>query len=120
MNITSSIQEGYYMFTVIFADEAIAQLTKLDQVSRNKIIKGLKVFQAEGANAKNSKPLGNSLWEIKKDNVRAYFMYENNKIIIVGLITLKKSQKAPKRFIEQAIKNIEKTRLQLKEGNNYA
>ncbi|MDD3436343.1 MAG: hypothetical protein PHC64_04230 [Candidatus Gastranaerophilales bacterium] len=34
-------------------------------------------------------------------------MYVENKIIIIGLIVLKKTQKAPKRFIEQAIRNIE-------------
>lgn len=34
-------------------------------------------------------------------------MYAKDKIIIIGLIVMKKTQKAPKRFIEQAIKNIE-------------
>lgn len=103
------------MFTAIFADEAIEQLNKLDKISKNKIIKGIKVFETEGTNAKNSRDLGDGLWEIKKDNVRAYFMYENNKIIIIGLIVLKKSQKTPKRFIEQAIRNIEKVKLYIKE-----
>jgi len=57
--------------------------------------------------------LGVGLFEIKVDNVRAYFKYIDNRIIIIGLIVLKKSQKAPKRFIEQAIRNIEKTEIEL-------
>ena len=52
--------------------------------------------------------------EIRTDNIRSYYSYVGTKIIIVGLIILKKSQKAPKRFIEQAIRNIQKTKENLK------
>ena len=57
---------------------------------------------------KNINDLGNGLFELKPDNVRAYFKYIKNRIIIIGLIVLKKSQKAPRRYIEQAHRNIEK------------
>lgn len=45
---------------------------------------------------------------IQSHNVRAYFKYHKDKIIIIGLIVLKKTQKAPERFIQQAIRNIDK------------
>ncbi len=101
------------MYKAFFADEAVEQLNNLDKVSRNKILRGIRTFEAEGTNARNSKYLGLDLFEIKVDNVRAYFKYVDNKIIIIGLIVLKKSQKAPKRFIEQALRNIEKTEIEL-------
>lgn len=101
------------MFIIVYADEALEQLTKLEIVSKKKIFRAIEVFKTLGKEARNSRDLGNGLWEIKADNVRAYFMYEQEKVIIIGLIALKKTRKAPKKFIDQAIKNIEKTRLLL-------
>ncbi len=59
---------------------------------------------------KNLNDLHNGLFEIKPKGVRAYFMYHPKvrRIIIVGLIVLKKTQKAPHRNIKQARSNIEK------------
>jgi hypothetical protein len=103
------------MFEVIFSDEAIEQRESLDPASKKKIIKAIRNFSGLGLQARNSRNLG-EIWEIKADNVRAYFDYEGNKIIIVGLIVLKKSQEAPKRFIEQAKRNIDRVRLMMKKG----
>lgn len=91
------------MFEIIFSDEAIEQRDNLDKISRKKIVKAIRLFEEVGKIAGNSRNL-DDIWEIKADNVRAYFDYEGNKIVIIGLIVLKKSQKAPKRFIEQAKK----------------
>ena len=49
----------------------------------------------------------NGLFEMKSDKLRLYFMYWENSIVIVGLITLKKSQKAPERYKELANKRID-------------
>lgn len=45
---------------------------------------------------------------MKCDKVRIYFMYHKNNIIIIGLVVLKKTQKAPERYKIQAMTNIEK------------
>ena len=45
---------------------------------------------------------------MKCDKVRIYFMYHQNNIIIIGLVVLKKTQKAPERYKMQAMANIEK------------
>ena len=103
------------MFKVIYTDEAYEQLKELDKPFRNKILKGIEIFKAVGKDARNSRDLKNGLWEIKSDNVRAYFKYHQDQIIIIGLIVLKKTQKAPERFIQQAIKNIEKLTKELQE-----
>jgi len=96
------------MFEIIYSDEAVEQLNKLDKSSRNKILKAIDIFEQFGKEANNSRNLKNGLWEFKADKVRAYFKYHEQKIIIIGLIVLKKTQKAPERFIQQAIRNIDK------------
>lgn len=96
------------MFDAIYTPEAKEQYKNLQLKEQAKILKTITIFEALGIQARVSKHLIDELFEIKADNIRAYFKYHNRKIIIVGLIVLKKTQKAPKKYIEQAIKNIEK------------
>lgn len=97
-------------FTAEYTPEAKQQLFELDIKNRTKIIEAIRTFEFIGINYKNLNNLSNGLFEIKPKDVRAYFMYDNTRkrIIIVGFITLKKTQKAPKLFMEQARRNIEK------------
>lgn len=101
------------MFEIILSDEAEKQFNNLDKNSYKKIFKDFLKFENLGSNAVDSRNLTKDLWEIRTDNIRSYYAYTGTKIIIVGLIVLKKSQKAPKRFIEQALRNIEKTKEEL-------
>lgn len=101
------------MFEIILSEEAEEQFNSLDKASYKKVFKDLEKFEHLGSRAVDSRDLTKGLWEIRTDNIRVYYSYAGTKIIIVGLIVLKKSQKAPKRFIEQAIKNIEKTKKKL-------
>ena len=96
------------IFETEFTSEAQEQFDKLEQNNKRKLIKAIAIFEQVGTQYKNINSLGSGLFELKPDDVRAYFEYYNGKVIIVGLIVLKKSQKAPKRFIEQARRNIEK------------
>ena len=91
-----------------FTDEALQQLKELDVNNQAKILEAILCFEKIGTAYKNINNLGDGLFEIKPKGVRAYFKYEKNKIIIIGLIVLKKTQKAPKRYIEQAHRNINK------------
>lgn len=91
-----------------YAPEAEKQFYKLQKQDQKKLFKAVGLFEFLGAEAKNTKSLGNDLFEIKVDKIRAYFKYFENKIIIIGIIVLKKTQKAPNRYIEQAHKNINK------------
>lgn len=96
------------LFTAEYTDEAIQQLNELEDDEYAKITKAIYIFEHVGKKYKNINDLGNGLFELKPDNVRAYFKYVKNRIIIVGLIVLKKTQKAPARYIKQAHKNIDK------------
>lgn len=90
--------------------EAIEQLKQLEEPYKGRITEAIKVFEVVGTKYKNLNDLGNGLFEIKPKDVRAYFRYhpDRRRIIIVGFICLKKTQKAPKQNIEQANKNIQR------------
>lgn len=94
-------------FTAEYTDEALQQLEQLDDIEYEKITKAIYIFEHVGTRYKNINDLGDGLFELKPDNVRAYFKYVKGKIIIIGFIVLKKTQKAPKRYIKQAHKNID-------------
>ena len=97
-------------FIAELTPEAEKQLLELDTKYRIRIAEAIRTFEYVGLHYKNINDLGNGLFEIKPSDVRAYFMYDKTRrrIIIVGFITLKKTQKAPKQYKEQAIRNIEK------------
>ncbi|MFA7658840.1 MAG: type II toxin-antitoxin system RelE/ParE family toxin [Candidatus Gastranaerophilaceae bacterium] len=104
------------LFNAKYTNEAFEQLKDLNLNNREKILKAINLFEYMGVHAKNSRDLGNNgLFEIKADKIRAYFKYEKNRIITIGFIVLKKTQKAPKRYIKQAISNIEISRQKNKE-----
>ena len=75
-----------------------------------KIAEAIRTFEKVGTQYKNINDLGNGLFEIKPNKVRAYFIYEPKRILIilVSLIYLKETQKALLRYIKQARKNIER------------
>lgn len=96
------------LFTAEYTNEALEQLRALEDAEFEKITKAIYIFEHVGKKYKNINDLGNGLFELKPDNVRAYFKYAKNRIIVVGLVVLKKTQKAPARYIKQAHKNIDK------------
>ena len=108
------------LFTAEYTPEALEQFNKLHTDNQDKILSAVKSFEILGKKYKNINNLGEGLYEIKPKGVRAYFQYdtERKKIIIIGFITLKKTQKAPKRYIKQAIANIRKYKELLNEQNN--
>lgn len=94
-------------YTAKYTPEAEEQFYKLQKIEQKKLFKAVALFEFLGLEAKNTKSLDDGLFEIKVDKIRAYFKYYENKIIIIGIVVLKKTQKAPHRYIEQAKNNIE-------------
>ena len=85
-------------FTAEYTPEAIEQALALDSESRKKILAAIEAFEVLGIEYKNINKLDYDLYEIKPKGVRAYFQYDTDrrKIIIVGFVCLKETQKAPK------------------------
>ena len=98
------------LYTAEYVPEAIEQLRSISPEYRTRIIEAIGIFEEVGTEYKNINSLDYDLYEIKPSGVRAYFRYdkERRRIIIIGFICLKKTQKAPKQYMKQAVKNIEK------------
>jgi len=97
------------LFTVRYTIEAENELKSLDKQNQKRVLFTAAVFEQLGKEGVNSRPLNNEgLFELKTDKVRIYFMYHENNIIIIGLIALKKTQKAPERYKQAAMSRIRK------------
>jgi len=92
------------IFQAVLIPQAKQQLLDLSPMHRSRIVTAIRVFEGVGTQYKNLNSLGNGLFEIKPSGVRAYFKYDpnRNRVIIVGFICLKKTQKAPAKFIQEA------------------
>ena len=96
-------------FTAKYTQEAESELKNLDKQNQKRVLHTVAVFEQMGKEGVSSRPLNKEgLFELKNDQVRIYFMYYKNNIVIVGLITLKKTQKAPERYKITAMSRIEK------------
>ena len=95
-------------FCAKYTQEAEDELKNLDKQNQKRVLRTVAVFEQVGKAGVNSRPLNKEgLFELKTGQVRIYFMYHENNIIIIGLITLKKTQKAPERYKEIAMTRIE-------------
>ena len=96
------------LFTAEYTPQAEEQLYELDEMSQDKILAAIRSFEYLGTRYKNINQLDYDLFELKPKGVRAYFQYDTDRrrIIIIGFITLKKTQEAPKRYMKQAVRNI--------------
>ncbi len=89
-------------FDVKLTENALQELNILEKADRNKVLKVFDIIINVDINAVNTKPLTSKIYEIKTDKVRCLYAYSNNRIIIVGVIFIKKTQKTPKTMIAKA------------------
>lgn len=89
-------------YQVLLTDEATKDFNALEKIERKKILKAFDIIENVDIAAVNTRPLTDKLLEIKADNVRALYVYSKNKLIIVGLIFIKKTQKTPSKYIVKA------------------
>lgn len=105
------------IFIAEYTKEATEQLFALSVENQDKILAAVRAFEYLGTKYKNINKLDLDVYEIKPHGVRTYFKYCGQKIIIIGLVVLKKTQKAPKRYIEQAARNIDNYIRNKNDGN---
>ena len=66
----------------------------------------IKKIQEQGIEFVRVKPIQKEIFEIKTNELRSLFKYKAGKIIVIGVVFVKKTQKTPKEIIKLA-----KTRL---------
>lgn len=95
-------------YEVILTKEAKENLYSLEKHQQEKLFSDYSAIQNESINTVIVKPLGKKIFEIKTDNLRSLFVYQKDRVIIIGVIFIKKTQKTPKQYIEKALKIFKK------------
>ena len=91
-------------FIVIKTNKAKEDFEKLSPVQQNAVKKDYAIIENRGIEFVKRRFLEGAIFEIKTDTVRSLFKYEENQIIIIGLIYVKKTKKTPKAILKLAKK----------------
>jgi len=91
-------------YQIILTKQARKDLKSLEKYQQEKLVSDYSTIQNESIDVVNIKSLGNKLFEIKTDNLRSLFMYKEGRIIVIGVIFIKKTQKTPKQYMEKALR----------------
>jgi hypothetical protein len=89
-------------YKVIKTKEAIKDANKIDNVFIEDLEDDIELIENEGLDFVVSRPLGNQVFEIKSNRVRALYGFQEDKLIVIAVISLKKTQKCPQDLILRA------------------
>lgn len=92
-------------YKVIKTDEALKDEKKIDKTFLEDLEDDIELIENEGLDFVISRPLGQQVFEIKSNRIRALYGFKKDKLIVIAVIYLKKTQKCPKELISRA-KNI--------------
>lgn len=95
-------------FTVKLTDEAKKDYSKLTADQKDLLQDDYKIIETVGLDSINFNYLDKNLFEIKTKDLRSLFDYRKGQIILVAVIFIKDSQKAPKHIIDRAKKILKK------------
>lgn len=85
------------------AEKEISRLTKKQQ---EELEKDYKTITEKGIEFVKRRHLRSDVFEIKTNDMRSLFAYQENCIILIGLVYEKRSNKAPDYYIELAQKRL--------------
>lgn len=93
-------------FTVEKLPQAKNEIESLEQSQRDMLETDYKKIQEQGIEFVRVKPIQKEIFEIKTNELRSLFKYKSGKIIVVGVVFVKKTQKTPKEIIKLAKKRL--------------
>ena len=93
-------------YEVEFLEKAVEEFEKLTIEQQELLTADYERIQNIGMEAVLTRPLGKKIYEIKTSNLRSLFKYAENRIIIIGLIYVKQSQKTPQEILKLANKRM--------------
>ena len=97
-------------FTVEKIPQAIAEINALEQSQKNSLEEDYAKIQNQGIEFVRVKPIQKEIFEIKTNELRSLFKYKAGKIIVIGVVFVKKTQKTPKdkiKLAKQRLKGIQ-------------
>lgn len=89
-------------FKVIKLDAVNREIAELPQEQQDLLKSEYDLIETKGIEYVRVKHLQNKIFEIKSKELRFLFMYQEGRIIVIGVVFVKKSQKTPKDKIKLA------------------
>ena len=89
-------------FIVIKTKKAREDFERLSPFQQNAVAEDYTLIEEKGIEFVKRRFLVDTVFEIKTGNIRSLFRFESNRIIIIGLIYIKKTQKVPKHILKLA------------------
>ena len=96
-------------FTVEKLPQAKAEIESLEKSQKDMLEADYTKIQEQGIEFVRVRPIQKDIFEIKTNELRSLFKYSAGKIIVVGVVFVKKTQKTPKdkiKLAEQRLKEI--------------
>ena len=93
-------------FKVEKLEAAISEISVLEQTQQDFLTSEYKTIEEEGIEFVRVKHLQGKIFEIKSNELRSLFKYQPEKIILIGVVFVKKTQKTPKDKIKLAKKRL--------------
>ena len=89
-------------FKVEKIPQAKAEIDSLEQSQKEMLEADYKKIQEQGIEFVHVKPIQKEIFEIKTNELRSLFKYSAGRIIVVGVVFVKKTKKTPKEKIKLA------------------
>ena len=93
-------------FTVEKLPQAEAEIKDLEESQQKLLSDEYTKIETQGIEFVRVKPIQKDIFEIKSNELRSLFKYKVGKIIVIGVVFVKKSQKTPKEIIKLAKKRL--------------
>lgn len=93
-------------FKIIKIKQAEKEFEKLSEEQKSALNDDYNLIENEDIAFVKRRHLQDEIYEIKTNDVRSLFKYEENQIIIIGLIYEKRTNKAPQYYIKLAKKRL--------------
>lgn len=93
-------------FKVEKLPQAEAEIKDLEEYQQKLLSEEYTKIETQGIEFVRVKPIQKDIFEIKSNELRSLFKYKAGKIIVVGVILIKKTQKTPKEKIKLTIKRL--------------
>jgi len=92
--------------TVERLPQAKAEIEFLEQSQKDLLKIEYQKIEQQGIEFVKVKPLQKKIYEIKSNELRSLFKYKEGRIIVIGVVFVKKTQKTPKETIKLAEKRL--------------
>ena len=89
-------------FLVEKLPQAQSEIDSLEQLQKDMLEADYTKIQEQGIEFVRVKSIQKDIFEIKTNELRSLFKYKTGKIIVIGVIFVKKTQKTPKEKIKLA------------------